>query len=396
MPETTTQEVLTEEGQKVAQVLSAVQENPKLAEEPEIKDFLGKLDDFQKNGKTTDLTKQYEDEWKKLIEDKAEPEKINELRERVGKDIKEGKKISDEFLKQIEVAKNGATEGLKDSIFFGKNKEVKTDFKTVQDVIDFLDKKYSIKDINTFANTADIWRNDAQKKAEVEKEKEGYDKLFELMPEDIYAAIEAWGKGENYQDGFKKSSIDFSKSFEKHDTLEILNHYFLDKYTKDDIEDKDNEIVKKAIELSKEKYLFDKNKIANGRAEIERRASLALDSKKTSAISSVQKLMSAFPGLDKKQVDEIRQVLSGDAIDNLFLSNGVFKSDAAEKLAMIMYGKTEIEQLRKRVETLETEKEELISRKSDRPAFQRQQQPATDEKALGLLNDLIPKRRYSK
>src|SRR3990172_12478573 len=111
MPETTTQEVIKEEGQKVAQVLSAVQENPKLAEEPEIKDFLGKLDDFQKNGKTTDLTKQYEDEWKKLIEDKAEPEKINELRERVGKDIKEGKKISDEFLKQIEVAKNGATTG---------------------------------------------------------------------------------------------------------------------------------------------------------------------------------------------------------------------------------------------------------------------------------------------
>src|SRR3972149_787032 len=80
---------------------------------------------------------------------------------------------------------------LKESIFFKDNKTQKTEFKTVQDVIDFLDKKYSIKDINTFANTADTWRNDAQKKADVEKEKEGYDKLFELMPDELYGAIEA-------------------------------------------------------------------------------------------------------------------------------------------------------------------------------------------------------------
>ena len=276
-------------------------------------------------------------------------------------------------------------EPAKKSIFYADaDKELKT-FSNETELADFITNKYGQKidspeALSKFFNgTVDKWRTDSQEARESAKMVDNFNKLFEQMPEPLYNAIQAWGKAEDWTKTIVNEipKFDYSKDFTDQNKYSIVNYYFPDKFTKDDIDNSaDDPATEKAIEVAKAKYDLEKQSFENKRAEMDRDALKKIEALKDSAVSSVSKLKEAFPDMDRKSTKEVENILLSGAINDVFFNkDGTYKVDAAKKIAYVLFGDNEIvrKESKARAKAQTEALQDVISRGADRPRISKNQ-----------------------
>ncbi len=170
--------------------------------------------------------------------------------------------------------------------------------------------------------------------------------------------------------------FDFTKPVEKQDIKILVNSYFPNEFSQ---EDWDEATEPKALTIAKqsakEKFSADKRELDTLSATQIKDARLRKEAKAESVDGSLTVLKQSFPDLDKTDIKDIQKVMESGDINSLFINkNGTWKSDAAEKIMMALYGKSTIMSLTKAAAGAAAKRaeskanEEILSRGADTPA----------------------------
>lgn len=240
------------------------------------------------------------------------------------------------------------------SSFFDQKKNVEVEF--TEDLTNFIKNKYSIEDPNTFINSVDNWRKDAQKKSELEKEYNAVTDYFASLPEGLTNVLEAYGKGEDWQSVAKQSleTIDYSQPFERQSSEDVVKKYFPEYYEtqKKALEGGDIDEVEMQEQLARitpsAKKLFEeeRKRIEEEKQNILQTQQQQIESLRESAKSSLESFRNENPIFGEKsyrsKLDKIYNDLDNGDISKHFVNkDGTWKGDAVEKLFFALYGKEE-------------------------------------------------------
>lgn len=289
--------------------------------------------------------------------------------------------------------------------FFAEKKTKPVKIEKIEDIQEYAKKKYQIEkpeDWGKFFGNVEAWRNTSQKASEVEQQYESVVNQLSNLPYEIQASMLAWSKGEDYKGVFQKSmsNIDFSKDIASHDKKEIINYYYPNEFSEDDFEDFDNNPQLKAAFKMAEKTLYPKDQkaIKDQRADLEREAERLKETITASTVSSVSVLEQSFPGMDKKEVKKVEQILlSGD--DNKLLGlfknrDGSVKKEAAKMLSMALYGEEQIKALLKMTEEQIKGTYNTVRNLPKKPTETAKSVQQVNQEAAKAVSGFVPKKTY--
>lgn len=300
---------------------------------------------------------------------------------------------------------------------FGLNKSKKPKRAPIDLEVDekfekFIEKNYAIKDADTFFNSVDNWRKDAQKAAEVSRDLQDMNEGIQSLPQEIKDSIAAYASGEDYYSAFTKAGerINFGRDFKEQEKESVVRHYYTKKLEKleerfDDgqiDEDEFDERIEDLHDAAKRLYERDKKEYEKQRAELIASEERNLESFKNSAVSSVDSLKSQFPDFSKKNLQRVHQRLVNGRIEDLFYDkNGNYKPEAAKMVAYAEFGDSLVEKRigRAKIEGESKANEEIVLRgdkkpkKSKKSQTQQKQKEAVD--AISHLQSSFNKDPYS-
>lgn len=229
-----------------------------------------------------------------------------------------------------------------------------------------------IKELPKFFETAQGWREKAQKADAAEEKYNQFVDFLNGAPEELVESLRKFEKGEDWTEPFlNRPKFDFSKPVDKQDIKALVNHFYPNKFTEEDFSDENpSELLKMAIDTSKDKFNVEKTTRDTQRAHVTQKAADQLKAQNVSIQSSVARLKQAFPEADEDSVKEVQSVFEGgpNKVLSFFYNNdGTAKPEAAEMLLMAKYGKEEIERMMDiTAHTTETKlNEDLVSRGAD-------------------------------
>lgn len=256
----------------------------------------------------------------------------------------------------------------------------------------------SEKDMAKVFSSATKWREDAAKVPDLIDKVEKLEELFQQMPSPLLNSVKAFFDGDADWDKqiVNRPKFDYTKPVEKQDTKMLVNHYYPNKFTDADWNETDvPQALEIAISSAKTFFAKDKMQLEKESADMVTNSQNRLEAVKSSITGSLKSLSDSFPDLDQKGIKEITKVLESGDINSLFYDKkGVYKSDAAEKLLMAMYGKDTIKSMMKvsakRAESKANE--DILSRGADKPKPNKgggSQKDVVDEKTEKAINALI-------
>ncbi len=275
--------------------------------------------------------------------------------------------------------------------------KVKLDFEPQKEVVDLISKKYGVKDLPTFLNSADTWREQAQEGAKIKEQYEAILSDLNAMPPDLARAVNTWANGEDWTK-VTQQRLDYSKPFEKQDVNGLVQQYFPEEYAEEK-EKLDNEEITQAefersVKLlgvsSKKLFQKDKDSLEQQRVQFEENQKQLAQKIKTSALDSVKTLSKTFPNFSGSELKKIENILvNGEADDLLYEANGSYKPNVAEKVAYMLYGDKMMKQLQKIAERKgESKAREEIVDTSDRKLKTSKQNSKKDEVDLSSIKHL--------
>lgn len=260
-----------------------------------------------------------------------------------------------------------------------KHNEAAVTIENPEQILEIIKKDFGqdykgIEELPKFFESTKKWRNDSQA---LEKTKSEYDNILAVLdatPVDLLEAIKLHHDGQDYMSAFKdKPAFNFDVPVEKQSIEQLVNHYYPGKFTPEDFKE---EVPPPALEIamsaSKDKYNHTKTTRDNERAAYERNASVKLESIKNSVVGSVNYLKQSFPDADQDVANGISSTLEGgiQKVAELFFNgDGTVKPEAAERLMMVLHGKSEISRMVKIASNQAESRlnEELVSRSADGP-----------------------------
>ena len=374
----------SEDALKVETILGAVAANPALANDPEVKELLNSAEKASKQG---------EENKDGSTEGKKEPESK-------GKDDNTGDTNSPDDKKKDDAGEEKKEGDEEDpfGIMSGKGEEKKEEIKSIEDLSKAIKDGYDINDVSTFLNSADKWREDSQKYSDLEKNHGNLVDGLASLPQPIKDAITAWGNAGDYEEAFYNAGnrLDFDMSFSDHDREDIVAHYFperlqslADKKANDEnFKDEDyEERVKDLYASAEPSYKRDKEAFETQRATYLQQQQDAQKAVKDSARSSVDGLKQAYPNFSREDLQRINQrLVTGDIVSEFINKDGTYKKDAAEKLALAMFGKSVIKNVQEKAKRDAGNKatEEVVGRGNEKmktsKKMEAQQASSTKEK----------------
>lgn len=368
-PEKTKGDPLDDNGAKIAQMLKAIEEDPEIVNtDPGMKAF-----------------KERYDEW--METQKGDGDKAGDKNENPGYDDK-----------KPNTNKEGE-DPLKGTTLFGadpKNEE-KPEIKSLDDFMKYSQEKYGVNDAGELVGNIDKWKKAAEEFEPIKKKADSFEKVFKEMPEDLNSAVRAWSSGEDYKEVLRTSQtpFDFQKSFEDHDLSQMVNHFFPGKFDKEELKDKEDVAVQKAIDLSKAEFDQMKNKYKARKAEIQDKAVSRVNALKRSVGTAMDKLSESFR-IEDKNKSRVQEVLEAGNIDDLFFnSDGSYKEDAARKISLAMYGEKDILAMQQKIKELNEELRNTVSKKSDSPVSREtKSNPTPGMDQTQALGSLVSKKYY--
>jgi hypothetical protein len=289
--------------------------------------------------------------------------------------------------------------------FFAEKKAKAVKIEKPEDVEQYAKKKYQIEkpeDWGTFFGNVEKWRSTAQKASEVEEKYESVVGQLANMPFEIQSSILAWSKGEDYKQVFQKSisTLDFNKPLGEHPKKEIINYYYPNEFSEDDFEDFDNNPQLKTAFNMVEKTFYPKDQkaIKDQRADLEREAERLKETLTATTNSSVSVLEQSFPGMDKREVKKIEQILlSGDdgKLLGLFKNrDGSIKKEAAKMLSMALYGEDQIKALLKMTEEHIKGTYNTVRNLPKKPTETTKTVQQTNQEAANAVGGFVRKKTY--
>ena len=376
----------TSDAEGIATILAAVEANPSLAEDPDIKPIL------ELAGKTTKT-----EEVK--TETKTEETKTQETKSEAGKT----EETKTEETKTEETKTEETKEEKSDSVFF-KDEEEKGEKVELKDLDAFnahIKEKFSIEDPNKFFESVDTWRSQAQNAEKSQSELDNITDAFTKMPDALYTAFVNWSKGESWEKAVQGVGVlDFGKAFNEYDPHTIVNHYLPGDFTKEDFtgEEKDSKTVQQAISLAKSRYETDKQAIEGQRATHLEEAEISNELIKTSSASSVENLKKSFPSMGKTELNKVKSIMAGGDLTGLFFDKeGGYVKDAAEKIAMMLYAKKDIANANKRSKSSQDALINKVDAGNEKPSTKtsaQSEKSVVPQEVSTLYNDLVEKKVY--
>lgn len=259
-----------------------------------------------------------------------------------------------------------------------KKKNEPAKFEKVEDIEDYIKKRYGVDSMEKAFESSDKWRQDSQKLVDVQKRTTQLENIFQQMPEELYHAIQDWGNGKDWRKTVtSRPAFDYSQPAEKQDSKMLVDAYFPGEFSENDwkeYNDKDGDpAIKKAIGIavkqSQQAYVVDKDKFSNQRAAIQKQAEERQTLLTTSIKSSVEQLKTSFPDMPQNVVTQIESDLVSGGYRSLFFDeNGAITPDGATRLAMARFGKEAIDAISKARanEAVSNERLETLSRTPDK------------------------------
>lgn len=397
---------LTPEAENIRNLLSAVEVNPALANDPEIAKIIEGANkmaaekDGSKPGQQTTKNEEEDEKKETQQEEQQESEEDSEesTDEETEKDEEEGEgEVEDEDVDDDETS----------GIFSSAPKSKVPEFSDFSDVVEYIYKQNNLKEsdpkaLEKYFNSVSKWRNDSKRLGESQTRLDEVESYFASLPEPLFQALNDYANGKEWQDSLNGQTlkIDFNKDFSNHSLYDIVNYYFPNEYKPEDLKDKDDAVVQKAVRFAEKQYNTDKRSFEQQRTEYERQAQLQQKNLASSVDSSVKKLKDAFPDFNTNTERKVRKLMSAGNVTSLFYnSDGTYKDDAAEKLVMAIYGKQEIDRLVKKASRKAESKatEQVVSRASDKPTSKKKQEvptATTEENIMKHFKELFPSKTY--
>ncbi len=204
------------------------------------------------------------------------------------------------------------------------------ELKDVQDMVSFIDqyKKF---------------QQEAAQAAELQRVVSTYESTLNSLPPEIDLLVKAHLNGENYETVLqklqKKAAFDFTKPVTAHDDVQLINHYTGKDFTKETFDKLEPAVQESYLDIAKRKYEADQNEFSS----IEKNTKSAIEQRQknfqASVESSISKMLTGLPSMDKAAVDRVRRVMMSDLSSLLFTKDRTYTPEAAENIAYMLYGK---------------------------------------------------------
>ena len=283
-------------------------------------------------------------------------------------------------------------------------------FEISDDVADFIEDHYGIEKVDTFFDSVDKWRTQAQKATETTEEYEDLLDGIQSLPQEIKDAITAYANAEDYHEAFGAAGgrLNYNNSFKDQKKESVVQHYFKDEVKKlnnkldeGDIDDIDyDDRVEMLYSSSKRLFEQDQKVFNERRADLQAEQEVNYKAFKESVSSSVYTLKEEFPNFSNKDLNKIRKHLVDGTVGNLFYNeDGTYTDDAATMLAMALYGGDVMQDLLEEA-TAQGESEankRMVKRGNRRPRSGGTQQAQSSEaiNAVSHLNSSFSSDPYS-
>ena len=388
----------------MATVLAAVEANPALAEDSDIKPILelaGKAPKAE-GGKTETKAEETKTEETKTEETKTEAGKTEETKTEETKTEETKTEETKTEETKTEETKTEETKEKSDSVFFKEEGGTeKVELKDLDAFNSHIKKEFGIENPAKFFSSVGTWRTQAQNAEKAETELRNINDSFAKMPEPLFNAYTAWANGQPWEKAVQGVGVlDFGKAFNEYDSHTIVNHYLPGDFTREDFtgENKDSNTVKQAISLAKSRYETDKQAVEGQRATYLEEAETSKELIKTSSASSVENLTQAFPGMGKTELNKVKSIMAGGDLTGLFFDKeGGYVKDAAEKIAYMLYAKDDIADANKRSKSSQDALIDKVDAGNEKPSTKTSTQSAKSAVPEGvstLYNDLVEKKVY--
>jgi len=192
--------------------------------------------------------------------------------------------------------------------------------------------------------------------AEVEnlrKKVSSFDAIVKNLPEDVSLIFQAAVNNQDYKPFIQKlgqkAVVDFEQPFEAHDPVKVVNHYSGNSYNKEAFEALDPTVKSALLDSAKIKYSTDKEEFARIKTKTLNDAQSAQAAFSSSVNTSIANMQAANPNMDKAVVERVREIMTSGLGDRLFSANKTYLPDAAEKIAMMEFGKQAIQAQRQTI-----------------------------------------------
>jgi len=178
----------------------------------------------------------------------------------------------------------------------------------------------------------------------IEKEYQGYEALFQNMPDYLFEAIHVWTKNGDPIEVLKNKILepfDYNIPFEKQDIVKLINHYYPNQFTQDEFEEDDNKALKIAKEEVKRKFSDEAKNYKPIKSQIEENTRLQEQAIKESATKVMTKFEAntEVPTIYKKEVSKILNSGYNSLLTKLVNEKGEWKEESAEMINFLLHGK---------------------------------------------------------
>lgn len=204
-----------------------------------------------------------------------------------------------------------------------------------------------LKDVQDFVKFFTDYKGIQEKATSVDglqKIVDNYKTSLDNLPKDVFLIVTAALQGQDHmpiiQKLTQKAVVDFEKPFKVHDPLTLINHYAGKSYTKETFDALDPSVQESFEEIAKLKYKADQDEFNNMQASVKSAADTRQKTFLTSVDSSIAKMVTNNPKMDKGSIERIRQIMTGGLSNSLFAQDRIsYLPDAAEKIAYLEFGK---------------------------------------------------------
>jgi hypothetical protein len=231
-----------------------------------------------------------------------------------------------------------------------------------------------IKDVQDFVpilTELKIAKEQADINAQLHKTVGDLTSTLDNLPKDVSLILTTAIQGGDYAsviNNFQKRAVlNFDEPFNSQDPVKLVNHYTGKQYTKeafDALEVTTKDALTDSVKL---KFEAERNELLN----FETNTKKATEEKQTKFRASVDASIAAWltsnPHVGKAEVDRVRNRMLYGLTDVLFTNEKTYKPEAAEKVAMMEYGKATIAAQAETIGDIVKQ----ISNKSDSQAVER-------------------------
>lgn len=203
-----------------------------------------------------------------------------------------------------------------------------------------------LKDVQDFVSVFTKVKELTQKAEDVNKLQtivDTYKSTLNNLPSEVSLIVNAAMNGQDHMPIIRKlqqkDAFDFTKPFESHEPVEVINRYTSKQYTKETLDALAPEAQEALMDVARLRYKTDQDDYSNIQVNTKKTIEDRQNKFQASVESSIAQMLANNPKMGKEAVERIRQIMAYGLGDTLFSKDRTYLPDAAEKIAYLEFGK---------------------------------------------------------